>query len=161
VSLVEGTAEIDDLEAFLERLDAIGEAHDAAIQAFDARYVAGRAHLQRAVDLADRAVARGENVARDCSVEILLYAAGRRQIDRALEMGVGEGESPVVVVVSGGDEDGAGEAVEELLEPGEVLDGDAEVVREFFDISGAELDATDATLVDLVCERVALLDVEK
>ena len=159
--LVEGRVKIDDLEAFLGRLDEIGKAHDATVQAFDARYVAGREHLQRAVALADRAVARGENVARDRSVEILLYAAGRRQIDQALEMGVEEGENRVVVVVVGGDEEGAVEGVRELLDSGEAVSGDEEVIREFFGISDVELDATDASLEDLVCERVALLDVEK
>ena len=159
--LVEGTAEIDDLEAFLGRLDAVGETHNATVQAFDARYVAGREHLERAVALADRAVARGENVARERSVEILLYAAGRRQIDRALEMGVEEGENQVVVVVDGGDEEGAVEDVRELLDSGEAVGGDEEVIREFFDVSEAELGSTDASFEDLVCERVALLDVEK
>lgn len=160
--IVEGVADVADLETFLGRLDEIADAHDVAIQAFDARYVAGRTHLERAVELADRAVDRGENVARDRAVEILLYAAGRRQIDRALEMGVEEGESPVVVVVAGGDEDGAAEAVADLLEPADTLDeGDPGRIREFFDISGTELEATDASLEDLVCERVALLDVEK
>lgn len=159
--LVEGVVEIDDLDAFLARLDSIGESHDAAIQAFDARYVAGREHLQRAVELAGRAFERGENVARDRAVEILLYAAGRRQIDRALEMGVGEGENQVVVVVAGGDEDGANEALEGLVESGEALDGDEETIQEFFGISDAELGATGASLEELVCERVALLDVEK
>lgn len=159
--LVEGTVEIDDLDEFLEQLASVSDTHDAAIQAFDARYIAGRRHLQRAVDLADRAIARGENVARDRAVEILLYAAGRRQIDQALTMGVKEEENRVVVVVAGGSEDGAAEDLGELLETGEVLDGDKEMIREYFDISDAELDATDATLEDLVCERVALLDVEK
>ena len=161
MKLIEGTAAISDLEAFLERLGSIGETHDAAIQAFDARYVAGPQHLRRAVDLADRAIARGENVARNRAVEIMLYAAGRRQIDQALSMGVGEGENQVVAVVTGDDEDSAAEDLGELLEPVGALDGDEEILREFFDISEVELDATDATLKDLVCERVALLDVEK
>lgn len=163
MKLVEGTATVDDLEAFLGRLNDIAEDHDTAIQAFDARHVAGEDHLRRAVELADRAFERGENVARDRAVEILLYAAGRRQIDRALAMGVEEGEGPVAVVVHGGDEEGAVEAVGDLLEPGEPVDeaADPELIREFFEISEAEVGATDASLEELVCERVALLDVEK
>ncbi|MFB6184036.1 MAG: KEOPS complex subunit Cgi121 [Haloarculaceae archaeon] len=101
--LVEGIATVEDVESFVDRLAAIGDDHGATVQAFDARYVLDREHLRRAVDLADRAIERGENVARDRAVEILCYAAGRRQIHRALEMGVDEGEMAVVVLVDGGD----------------------------------------------------------
>ncbi len=167
--LVTGTAAIDDPDRFLADLDAIGEAHDCTVQAFDPRYVADRAHLERAVELADRAIDRGENVARDRAVEILLYAAGRRQIDDALEMGVDPGEGPVAVVVAADPgiddpdqrEAGAADAVRDLLDPGEVEFGDDELLRAFFGIGEAELGATTAALPALVRERVALLDVEK
>ncbi|WP_327050669.1 KEOPS complex subunit Cgi121 [Halomicrococcus gelatinilyticus] len=185
--LVEGVASVDDVDAFLTRLGDAAATDDCAVQAFDARYVTGRAHLEAAVEHASRAFERGENVARDRAVEILLYAAGRRQIDQALAMGVGEGEQPVVVVVDcgGGDgdvegaeamaNDAAATAVEDaeaatadvvadLLTPAETLDSDVtdrELVREFFGVTEAELAATDADLADLVRERVALLDVEK
>ncbi|WP_227353030.1 KEOPS complex subunit Cgi121 [Haladaptatus salinisoli] len=166
--LVEGRANIDDLDSFLTRLGAIGEEFDCAVQAFDARYVVGREHLESAVEHANRAFDRGENVARDPAVEILLYAAGRRQINQALEMGVSEGERPVVVAVDGGREGDdereahAAKEVATLLEPGEALgQPDRERVFEFFDISERELAATGTALTDLVCERVALLEVEK
>ena len=162
----------EDLDAFVERLGAVGDEHGVAVQAFDARYVVDGAHLERAVELADRAFARDDAVARDRSVEILLYAAGRRQIDRALTMGVGEGETPVVVVVHDPDatddeggpdaERDAAEDVADLLDPEQTLgDYDEARVTEFFDVSQRERDATDGTLADLVRERVALLTVEK
>lgn len=166
-------ASVDDLVA---RLGAIGDDHGAAVQAFDARSVAGRHHLERAVALANRAHERGDAIADDRAVEILLYAAGRRQINRALEMGVEAGETPVVVVVDGADghcpsargtasradEAAAASAVRDLLAPAETLDaGDETRLRSFFDVPARELAATDATLEDLVCERVALLVVEK
>jgi KEOPS complex subunit Cgi121 len=103
--VVEGVAEIDDVEDFVARLGEIGDEHGVAVQAFDARYVVDRAHLERAVALANRAVDRGEAIADDPAVEILCYAAGRRQINRALEMGVSTGECPVVVVVDDGGRD--------------------------------------------------------
>lgn len=166
MEVVEGHATVEDLDGFLDELAAIGDATGCAVQAFDARYVVGHEHLARAVELADRAFERDENVARDRSVEILLYAAGRRQIDRALEMGVSEGESPVVVVVhgtaAGAREREAADRVAGLLEPAATLDvTDAERVREFFGISDGELAATAGGLADAVRERVALLDVEK
>ncbi|SHH42103.1 KEOPS complex subunit Cgi121 [Halobaculum gomorrense] len=171
--LVEGVATVDDLDAFLAALTRIGEETGCTVQAFDARYVVDRAHLERALELADRAIDRGENVARDRGVEVMLYAAGRRQIDRALTMGVTEGEGPVVVLVAAdggadrggsgdGDEATAAAAVDDLLTPADALgDYDEDLVREYFIIDDPELAATAGTLADVVRERVALLDVRK
>jgi len=190
MELVEGVASVADVDEFVERLGAIGDEHDVTVQAFDARYVVDRTHLERAVDLADRAIARGENVARDRAVEILCYAAGRRQIERALTMGVSTGETPAVVLVDAGsngessdvesavsagvdeDENGTGTMAEreaaavvesmDVLDPRETLgDYDPELVCAFFDVGEAELAVVDGDLPALVHERVALLDVEK
>lgn len=189
--LVAGVAEVADLDAFLGRIDEIAAETDCTVQAFDARYVTGPDHLRRALRLADRAFERGENVARERGVELLLYAAGRRQIDDALEMGLSEGTTPAVVCVAadpggaGGRDDErdsvedeqnesadrerrAAERVASLLRdarhvgPEGTLDAtDPERVRTFFDVTDRESAATDATLADLVAERVALLDVRK
>jgi KEOPS complex subunit Cgi121 len=165
MQLVEGDATVEDIDAFVDRLGEVGAEHGVTVQAFDARYVVGREHLRRAVELADRARERGEAIARERAVEILLYAAGRRQITRAMEMGLDEGTTPAVVLIDG--QDGAGEtaaaaAVRELLDPGSTLgDVDRRRVFEFFDITETELAATEGTLADVVCERVALLVVER
>jgi KEOPS complex subunit Cgi121 len=175
VIVIEGVAVVDDLDDLLATLDAVAEEYGVTIQAFDARYLVGRRHLERAVELADRAFDRGENVARERSVEILLYAAGRRQIDDALAMGVSEGRTPVAVVVDAGEggegrdaadgtETKAAAALRDRLplDPTPTLSSiDAERVRSFFDVTDAELDAVEGDIADLVCERVALLDVEK
>ncbi|MFC3959669.1 KEOPS complex subunit Cgi121 [Halovivax cerinus] len=164
MEVLSGHLAIDDLDAFLGTIDTIGDRHGATIQAFDADYVAGRRHLVRAVEAAERAVANDDAIARDPAVEILLYAAGRRQIDRALEMGVDEGEGPAVIVVSGGDESAAVADLhtELALEDGAVLGArDDATLRAFFDITEREEAATDASVQELVCERVALLAVVK
>jgi KEOPS complex subunit Cgi121 len=176
--LVSGTVVIDDLDGFLARLDEIGAETGAVIQAFDADLIVSDAHLRAATRLAVRAIARGEAVARDPGVEIMLYAAGRRQIDRALTLGVAEGDQRAVVLVAdfGGvpgadrtaaDLDAAERAVEGLTTaetdgPDDaVTDFDADRVREFYGVSDRELAATAGDLPDVVRERVALLDVEK
>jgi KEOPS complex subunit Cgi121 len=161
--LIEGTAHVRDVTGFVEELAAIGEAHGAAVQAFDARYVAGSEHLRVAVERANRAVERDDAIADDRAVEIICYAAARRQINRALEMGVSEGEGPVVVVVDGGDEASAVQEVREVIDPGEVLEAasDPGLIREFFGIMDTEVAATEASLEDLVIDRVSLLVVEK
>ncbi|WP_232686766.1 KEOPS complex subunit Cgi121 [Halobacterium zhouii] len=167
--VVEGVADVGSVEEFVADLGAVSDEHDCAVQAFDADYVADRDHLEAAVTHANRSVARGVAVADERAVEILLYAAGRRQIRDALEMGVSEGEQAVVVVVDGSadardtDENEADAAadVAALLSERETLGGDAETLAGFFDVSDAELDAAAGDLAGVVRERVALLDVEK
>jgi len=183
MEVVEGRADVEDVGAFVAELETIGDTHGVTIQAFDARYVVDREHLARAVDLAARARGREDTIAEDFGVEILLYAAGRRQINRALEMGVSEGECPVVAVVVGretereadrgaasdsasgetaSNEAAAAADLRDRLAPVETLgDYGEERVRDFFDVSETELAATEGTLADAVRERVALLVVEK
>lgn len=153
-------AQYESLEEFLEALRAVDQQYDVLLQAFDARYVAGEAHLRAALEHATRSMARGENIADELAVEVLLYAAGRRQIDRAMELGLGTGEQSVIVLLAGDREAEAATAVRELIEPGPV-EPDEELVAEYFEITPAERRATTGDLVALVCERVALLDVEK
>lgn len=166
--VVEGIADVEDVDAVVARLGAVGDEFGCAVTAFDARYVAGRRHLEVAVERANRAFAREDAIADDRAIEVLLYAAGRRQIERALEMGVTGGRGPVAIVVDSddrndADEAGAAEAVRELIEPVGVLgaERDEERIRTFFGITEAELGATDASLELLVIERVSLLAVEK
>ncbi|WP_200530836.1 KEOPS complex subunit Cgi121 [Halorubrum sp. LN27] len=178
--LVAGIAAIDDLDAFLGALDEIAAETGAVVQAFDAELVVSTEHLREATRLAARSIARDVAVARDPGVEVMLYAAGRRQIDRAFALGVEEGERRAVVLVAdfGGvpgadrpdaDLDAAAASVRELLaSPAADTGGgefepafDAERVRGFYDIGERELAATAGDLPDIVRERVALLDVEK
>ncbi|WP_254864497.1 KEOPS complex subunit Cgi121 [Halovivax gelatinilyticus] len=164
MELLEGDLAIDDLDGFLAGLSEIGEKHGSTIQAFDARYVAGRNHLARAVASAERAIEHDDTIARDPAVELLLYAAGRRQIERALEMGVGEGANEAAIVVTGGDETGAIETLRAELDVDErsVIDEpDEAILTDYFDVRDRERAATDVDLETLICERVALLSVEK
>lgn len=162
--LIEGSVTITDLDAFIETLGTVADETETTIQAFDARFVVSRAHLERAMEIADRAISRGNEIARDRAVEILLYASGRRQINRAFEMGVEEGERFVVILVDGDDEAGAESELREqlTLESRDTLGHyDESLVRDFFDIGDEELAVADEDLESLVIERVALLTVDR
>lgn len=184
--VLEGTATVADVTEFVEHLAAVGDDHDCVVQAFDARLVAGYDHLATATRYAARAHRRDDAVARDPAVEVLVYAAGRRQIQRALEMGVDAGETSTAVVVASdfpneplaatGAEAACVDAVADHLDdagvaasgPSEGASGggrtlaatDRDRVRAFFDVGDAELAATDASLADLVRERVVLLAID-
>ncbi|ELZ57619.1 MULTISPECIES: KEOPS complex subunit Cgi121 [unclassified Haloferax] len=162
--LLEAEATVSDLDSFIAAVGDVADETGATVQAFDARYVVDREHLERAVELADRAIARGNEIARDRAVEILLYASGRRQINRAFEIGVSEGTLPVVLLVDGGDEAAAEAALFDRLdlEPAETLgDYDESLVRDVFDVGETELRVVDGDLPALVRERVALLAVDR
>lgn len=148
------------LESFLSTLREISEEYGVLLQAFDARYIADEAHLQAALDHAKRSMERGENVADELAVEVLLYAAGRRQIDEAMTLGLETGQQSVIVLLDGDQADAAARAVREHLDPGPA-EPDTEAIAEYFEITSVERAATTGDLSDLVRERVALLDVEK
>ncbi len=174
MKLVEGIADVDDVDAFVERVAAVSGDHGVAVQVLDAGLVADAAHLRSAVGHANRSVERDENVADDRAVEILLYAAGRRQIREALAMGVTEGKTPAVAVVDDGRlrpgepaepspaERRAAADIAKRLESATTLGTpDEERLADFFAVGDVERSASAASLPELVRERVALLDVEK
>jgi len=162
MKLVDGRAEIEDLDGFLNTIGEISEETGSTVQFFDADYVAGDRHLRRAAELSGRATERGTAIARDPAVELLVYAAGRRQINRALEMGVDEGSMAVVGIVDGGDDAAAVAAVEDLLVSTDSVEwGDRAVLKSFFDIGKTEQAVVDGDLEAIVLERVALLAVEQ
>jgi len=181
MEIVEGTADIDDLDGSLDQLTEIGQSHGVTVQAFDARYVADAPHLRRAVDHAVRALDRNTTIADDPGVEILLYAAGRRQINQALEMGISAGRCPVAAVVVDTEthddcddplgtnerpatpaETEAATALTDNLDAHPTLASTTDdQLRSFFNITDRELDATDGTVTDLVRERVTRLVVER
>ncbi len=177
--LIAGKVRVSNVDDFLAVLKTIAHKYDVTIQAMNAELIAGEEHIKSAVKKALRAVGRNRNITNDLGLEILLYAAGRRQIERALAMGVSksEGEKRVAIVIV--DASARGEKDLEVVaeevkrkiglqeEPISELEleykGDKkEGIKKFFDITEAELKAVgESKLKKLVLERVARLDVLK
>ncbi|MFC6615400.1 KEOPS complex subunit Cgi121 [Halopenitus salinus] len=146
-----GTTSIDDLDAFLGRVRSIRRETGAVVQVVDARYVVSTTQLERAVARAERAFERGEEVARDHAVETLLYAAGRRQIDDALEMGVDEGETPAIgIAYASSEERNEGSSAADGVDVEVALDRLADLFAD-----GAALDPDDSAAPTGSRERVA------
>ncbi|MDY6965082.1 MAG: KEOPS complex subunit Cgi121 [Halobacteriota archaeon] len=161
LKILEGEAEIEDLQKFLDRIRKISEEHGAVIQVFDAKKVAGRKHIERAVEKGMQSMDSGRNISNDPAMEILLYASGERQISRAIDMGVSEGYNEVAIAVFGGEE----EAVFKLrgmIKEKDVLDyheSKREEIMRFFGITKAEIEAVgEERIPDLVIERVVLMN---
>jgi len=164
--LLERTTVVDDLDDYLGRLGALRDEHCVALQGLNARYVVSPLHVEEAVEKARRSFERGENVADTLSMEILLYAAGTRQIDVATRAGLRRGENDTVFVVVGEDETAVDSVADEVrsftYEPDGFVYGDEERLTEFFNVGREEREAVgDDKLEMMVLERVALLDVNK
>ena len=165
MSVLERTAVVEDTDDFLAQLADVRNEHGVVAQAFDARYVVSPLHIEEAVKKARRSFDRGENVADTLSMEVLLYAAGTRQIDVATRMGLHLGEHDAVFVVDGDPtaEEEAAETVHEMTYDVEGFTyGDESHLLDFFGLTDEEVDAVgEDRLEHLVLERVALLDVNK
>ncbi|KXS46325.1 MULTISPECIES: KEOPS complex subunit Cgi121 [Methanohalophilus] len=164
---VQGTLFVDDLNAFLQKLNDIADEHDVTIQAMDAGKIAGRAHIELAIKKARKAFDSGSNVARDLGVEILRYASGKRQIVEAFSMGMKEGDISVVFLVLGekNNVDAVLPALDSMVSRIEVVGYSVqkeEAVRAHFRIGSAETDAIGVSRIpDIVLERVSLVDILK
>lgn len=127
------------------------------IQAMDASMIVSDLHAAFAAEKAMAAFAGGRNVAKDPGIEILRYASGQRQIERALALGISATTERAVLVVIG---DVPDEDLEQLIEQdGTAITFDEDKVRRYFDITDVEIEAAGRDkLPELVMERVALVD---
>jgi KEOPS complex subunit Cgi121 len=150
---------------FLRQLQDIAADHDAHIFCFNADKIAGKAHAAIAVRLASRAFLEGVNISNTLEMEALLYAAGSRQCNIAASFGIHEGENRLWICCLPV-RNGCWATLEQLFrftrEDRDETDPERlERLMEIFAISSEELDAAggDARILDLVLERVALLQV--
>jgi KEOPS complex subunit Cgi121 len=133
------------------------------VQALDADKVVSNRHIIFATEKALSAFAQKRNIAKDAGMEIMRYASGERQIERALNMGISDKtERIALVLASRGSQCNWPDKNElsRLLKPDGVgCSCRYEAVKEVFNISSAELDAVgEERIEDLVIERVALAD---
>lgn len=89
-----------DPQALVAILRALAGSGDGLVAVFDARAIAGEAHLLSAWAHLGRARARGESRLRDRGAELALYVAGDDQLPRALQkVGFAADSDAFVVVV--------------------------------------------------------------
>jgi Uncharacterized conserved protein len=162
LKIFSGEARINEVDQYIRSVHALADELETTIQVFDAKYIVSREHLRCAVELADRALSRGTNVADDRAVEILLFAAGRRQITDALELGVHAGTDEVILLLDPVPEIAAKTIIERgLIENLTEVTYDQQLVQSFYNINDAEMSVVDGDIESLVRERVALLVIER
>ena len=162
IQILEGTIFIGNKELFLKKIKEISMEKNLAIQAFDADKLAGKEHLIFAIEKALDSFKKGTNIANDLAKEIMLYAAGMRQINRAVKIGVHDGLNNIALVAVGDMIDLS--AFDEIM-PCNVLEyigSKNSALVEIFNITQEEIEAVGAEKIpELVLERVALVDVMK
>lgn len=162
IQILEGTVFIENKELFLKKIKEISTGKNLAIQAFDADKLAGKVHLTFAIEKALETFKKGTNIANDLAKEIMLYAAGTRQINRAVKIGVHDGLNNIALVAVGDIIDLT--AFDEIT-PHNVLQYSGSkngALMDIFNITQEEIEAAGADKIpELVLERVALVDVMK
>jgi KEOPS complex subunit Cgi121 len=161
IHILQGVVSIDNLEEFLQKLKKISMEKNLTLQALDADKIAGEEHIRFAVEKAINSFKTGTNIAHDLSKEIMLYAAGTRQISRAVGLGIHKGNNNIVLVAVGEEELWGFDEIR----PEPVLAYRAskkEALMKAFGITNEELEAAgEEKIPELVLERVALVDVIK
>ena len=161
------TCVIADRAAFLEAIRAVAEANDVHIICLNADMLAGIQHARAALDHAVRSFESGTAISNTLEMETLLYAAGSRQCSIGASFGIHEGNNRLWVCCYPEPCEEVFTALRQLLE---FVSGDSwnridrerqERLMALFDISSKELQTqgVECRFVDLVIERVALLDV--
>lgn len=163
------TAKVDihDLNDFLSHIRQIADALGTHIICLNAEMIAGREHAEMAIKLAARAFFRDENpISNSFEMEVLLYAGGTRQCVDAGLFGIHKGLNRLYICIYPKNND----AIEQLRTLVKFTENNNEHINEekkrliasWFSISNEELLAAGRDhIIDLVLERVALLDVNK
>ena len=80
---------INDVEQTLRKIEAYSSQYKIAIQAVNPNHIYGTEHIESAVNHALRALREKRNISNSLPMEILLYAAGKKQVREAIEfMGI-------------------------------------------------------------------------
>jgi KEOPS complex subunit Cgi121 len=153
--------------AFLRDLRAVAAAHNTHIICFNADLIAGRVHAATAVARAVRAFEEGITISNTLEMESLLFAAGSRQCNIAASLGIHDGENQLYICCFPARVD-VWTALEPMVyfvqENWDTIDaGKRERLMEKFAISPEEIATAggNGRIVDLVLERVALLQVSR
>ena len=143
-----------------ETLTQIGEIKDddEIIQLLNADAVVSKNHIVHGVNQAFLAFERGDNLAKDISVEIVLRCSAQRQISKAFKiLGLKEGEMNLCAVLINS-KDYTSELSSIFTLDESVLEPDFEKLVEIYKISDVELD--NMSIEDVIVDRITKLIVD-
>ncbi len=165
IRLIFGQPAIKNRAELISALRDLSASHGCVIQVLDADKIVSVRHLCLASKKALKAFAERRNIAKDPGVEILRYASGERQIERALSIGLSGCTKRIALILAPAPADAscsfpdASELSSIIEDDGLGCAFDEERVKEAFNISEEEIRAAgESRIPDLVLERVALVD---
>ena len=150
-------ASIDSVGDTLDQINSIKQDGEI-IQLLNADSVASKNHIIHGVNQAYLAFERGENLAKDISVEIVLRCSAQRQISKAFNMlGLKEGEMNLCAVLINSND--YSEELTAMFTPDEsVLVANNDALIETYKISEKELETL--SLEDIIIDRITKLTVD-
>ncbi|MDD1753199.1 MAG: KEOPS complex subunit Cgi121 [Methanotrichaceae archaeon] len=164
IRLLFGKPVIRDRNQLLTALRELQASSGCIVQVLDADRVVSEEHLRFATKKALLAFSEGRNIAKDPGMEILRYASGERQIEKALSMGISEATERIALVIINWPKNECRCPEDTELAALIYIDGlgcsfKPDAVKKAFSISDEEINVVDETrLSELVLERVALVE---
>lgn len=164
---------IENVESFIRQVLLFSKKENLVIQAFDATAIYSTDHLISATEHAKRAFEQDSNATNSLALEILLYASGERQIEKALKkMGVKKGKQKIVFLVTDvskiSNTAGIGEEFKKrLLEKFHLRSDDAVIQGDRMTLKHLGITQKELSTIpesqygDLVLEKIALVDIIK
>lgn len=148
---------IDSIADTLKQIDSI-RAEGEIIQLLNADAVSSRNHIIHGVNHAFLAFERGENLANDLSVEIVLRCSAQRQISKTFRvLGLQEGDMNLCAVLVNC-EDHAADLESMFSRDDGVLNPDVEKLKKIYKISDGQLDVM--SVDDILIDRITKLIVD-
>ena len=150
-------ANISSVKDTLDKIDDIKKEGEI-IQLLNADAIASKDHIIHAVNQAFLAFDRGENLAKDISVEIVLRCSAQRQISKAFKvLGLKEGKMNLCAVLINC-EDYSDELSSLFDFDNNVLSGDDERLMKIYDIDQSE--AENMSIEDIIIDKITKLTVD-
>ena len=165
IEIIGAVGNIDTVDVFLQRMLELAEKYQITIQVINADLVYGKDHLISAVNHANRAFKQDRNSTNSLAMEILLYASGERQIQKAIQkLGITADSQNIALIFEGKFNDDILETILESLNVtrnDKVLEGDIDTLKKF-GFTKKEIDTIPkSSYSHLILEKVAMVDVFK
>ena len=171
IEVIGAKGSIQDMDLFFKQILNLSKEYKIVIQVIDADIVYGKNHLISASQHAVRAFGQKKNSTNSLAMEILLYASGERQIQKAIQkVGIKKGNVNIALVfVDEVQENGkvsdiiVGKILEalNLTRDDKVLEGDIDTLRKFGITQQELMTVPKNKHRNLILEKVAMVDVIK
>jgi KEOPS complex subunit Cgi121 len=157
---------VGDRAEFLQTIRSIAQKHSTYIVCFNAENLAGFRHAERAMQYAERSFFSGKPISNSFEMEALLFASGSRQCSIAALFGIHEQGNTIFVCTYPLNEhvwEDLSDYMDFVKETWDKMTQDKEErLKTFFGITDEELVLVGhARIIDLILERLALLEVNR